>query len=167
MARWASRARLTCMLMLLVAAAAITALPIAGEPEPLTPVEDAYPSLSPDGSRLLFQSTRSGRWALYTAEPDGKNIKLFLDSGDDPVVAVWSPDGRRIVFAANVEGQSEIFVINADGRGRRRLTSDPGDDSHPHWSADGSRIFFNSARSTPDRAAPWARQWHEIYSMTP
>ncbi|MGQ0835659.1 MAG: TolB family protein [Gammaproteobacteria bacterium] len=155
------------MLAWLVTAAAITALPIAGEPDPLTRVEDAYPSLSPDGSRLLFQSTRGGRWALYTAEPTGTNIKLFLDSGDDPVVAVWSPDGRRIAFAATVEEQSEIFVIGADGRGRRRLTSDPGDDSHPHWSADGNRIFFNSARSTPDRSAPWPRQWHEIYSMKP
>jgi len=153
--------------MFMMLAAAIMALPLAGEPPPLTRVEDAYPSLSPDGKRLLFQSTRSGRWALYTADPDGASVRLFVDTADDPVVAAWSPSGQQIAYAATTEGQSEIFVINADGSARKRLTQDPGDDSHPHWSADGSRIFFNSARTTPDRNADWARQWHEVFSMKP
>lgn len=130
----------------------------------VTHSRDTYPSMSPDGSTLLFQSTRNGRWALYTTSPDGSDLRLLLDSGDDPVVAKWSPDGRQIAFAATVDGQSEVFVMNADGTGRRRLTDDPGDDSHPVWSSDG-RIFFNSARTTPDRSAEWGRQWHEVFSM--
>lgn len=143
------------------------ALAVVAEPPPLTRVEDAYPSLSPDGKSLLFQSTRGGRWALYIADSDGRNARVFLDSGDDPVGAVWSPDGRQIAYTATAEGQNEIFVIGADGKGRKRLTHDPGDDSHPHWSADGSRIFFNSARTTPDRTARWQLQWHEVFSMQP
>jgi TolB protein len=135
------------------------------DPAPLTPATDAYPSLSPDGRTLLFQSNRSGRWALYFADPDGRNLRMFLDSGDDPVVATWSPDGKRIAFAANVGAMPEIFVIDRDGRHRRRLTDHAGDDSHPHWSADGERVFFNSSRTTPDPAAEWSAQWHEIFSI--
>lgn len=137
---------------------------IAGAVEPLTGVEDAYPVLSPDGETLLFQSTRNGRWALYTAKSDGGDVKVLLDSGDDPVTPSWSPDGAMIAFAATAEGQSEIFIMSADGSGRKRLTNDPGDDSHPHWSASG-RIFFNSPRATPDRNADWSDQHHDIYSM--
>lgn len=153
--------------MLIMLASALIALPAVAEPPPLTRIEDAYPSLSPDGKQLLFQSTRSGRWALYLADPDGANVRIFLDTGDDPVGAVWSPDGKQIAYTATVEGQPEVFVMDADGKRRKRLTHDPGDDSHPHWSADGSRIFFNSARTTPDRTARWQLQWHEVFSMKP
>lgn len=153
--------------MLTMLASAIIALPMVAEPPPLTRIEDAYPSLSPDGKHLLFQSTRNGRWALYLADPNGNNVRIFLDTGDDPVGAVWSPDGKQIAYAATAEGQPEVFVIDADGKRRKRLTHDPGDDSHPHWSADGSRIFFNSARTTPDRTVRWQLQWHEVFSMKP
>ena len=146
--------------------AAAASLPLAADPAPLTATEDAYPVLSPDGKTLLFQSNRLGRWALFLADADGKKVRVFLDSRDDPSVPVWSPDGRSIAFVASVEEQTEIFVIGADGSGRRRLTHQPGDDSHPHWSSDG-RIFFNSARATPDLEADWARQWHNIFSMNP
>ena len=79
-----------CMLTML--AVATVALAGVAEPPPLTRIEDAYPALSPDGRVLLFQSNRSGRTALYSADPDGGNVRVFLDSGDDPVVAVWTPD---------------------------------------------------------------------------
>lgn len=144
--------------------AAALALVVA-EPAPLTPTRDSYPALSPDGKTLLFQSNRGGREALYVADADGQHVRVFLDSGDDPSVAVWSPDGGRIAFVASVSGQTEVFVMNADGSGRRRLTDHPGDDSHPHWSADGRRLFFNSARATPDLKADWGKQWHNVFSI--
>jgi TolB protein len=143
-------------------AAAFASTP--AEPVAVTQISDAYPAVSPDGKTLLFQSNRSGRWALYLADVEGSNVHLLFDSRDDPVVPSWSPDGSMIAYAATVDDQSEIFVMSADGSGSRRLTNDPGDDSHPHWSSDG-RIFFNSARTTPDRNADWSDQRHEIFSM--
>jgi TolB protein len=148
----------------LTAATATLALVVA-EPAPLTPSRDSYPALSPDGQTLLFQSNRSGREALYLADPNGEHVRMFVDTGDDPSVAVWSPDGKRIAFVASVSGQTEVFVMNADGSQRRQLTDHPGDDSHPHWSADGRRLFFNSARATPDLKADWAKQWHNVFSI--
>jgi TolB protein len=138
----------------------------AAEPKFVTTVRDAYPVLSPDGATLLFESTRSGRWALYTATADGGNLKVLLDSGDDPVTPTWSPDGRRIAFVANSGGSTEIFVINADGTGRRQLTQARGDDEHPHWGSDG-RIYWDSGRTTPDLGVPWNEQFQEVFSMDP
>ena len=141
----------------------------------LTAVRDSYPSLSPDGSLLLFQSNRSGRQAIWLAHADGRDPRILFDdpeAGTEPGTPAWSPNGRTIAFAmkpagAADENESDIYLIPRDGGGVRRLTRTPGDDSHPHWSADGQRIFLNSARATPDLKADWSRQWIDIYSMRP
>ena len=142
------------------------ALASASGPVPITAVRDSYPAISPDGTTLAFHSNRSGSVALYLADIDGSNVRLFLDKIEDPVTPDWSPDGTMIAFAGTVDGQSDVFVVSIDGRNPVRLTTDPGDDSHPHWSADG-RIIFNSPRKTPDRNADWSDQWHDVYSMRP
>jgi TolB protein len=145
--------------------AAVVAVQL-GPARRITNVKDAYPMPSPDGSRVLFQSDRTGDWEIYTMKPDGTDrVRLTNVAGAD-VTPIWSPDGRRIVFASEREDpDSDIYVMNADGSGQRRLTRQPGDDSHPHWSPDGSRIVFNSARATPDLSADWSKQHIEIFTM--
>ena len=147
-------------------AALLLASSVAAAPEAqfLTSVRDAYPSLSPDGKTLLFQSNRNGRWALYTAAADGSNLRVLLDTGDEPSTPAWSGDGRRIVYVANVAGSTEIFVVDADGANRVQLTAAPGDDEHPHWGADG-RIWWDSGRTTPDLSLPWQQHFQEVHSM--
>jgi TolB protein len=155
------------------AAALLASGPAAPQGRPLTAVRDSYPNLSPDGTRLLFQSNRGGRQAIWTAGADGGDPRLLFDGGglgERPATPVWSPDGRTIAFAMAPAGaadpeESEIYVMRPDGTEVRRLTAAPGDDSHPHWSADGRRLYFNSARATPDLKAEWSRQWIDIYSI--
>ena len=67
---------------LLLAAAVALQL---GPPKRLTNVKDAYPMLSPDGTRVLFESDRTGDWEIYTMKPDGTDL----------VVEVLSPGTRR------------------------------------------------------------------------
>lgn len=152
---------------------AIVALALAATP-PIPPGPlDSYPAPSPNGSALLFVSSRGGEEALWIATTDGRSPRLFFDggtAGKEPGGPVWSPDGKTIAFAmrpvnATRDDETDIFTANADGTNLRRLTSTPGDDSHPHWSADGRRIFFNSARATPDLSAEWGKQWIDVYSM--
>lgn len=150
----------------------LLAAPLAAV-SPVTEPRDSYPAPSPDGSQLLFQSTRSGKQAIWISESDGSSPLLLVDGGalgSDPATPSWSPDGTRFVFAmrpadAALEDESEIYVADRTGTNIRRLTTAPGDDSHPHWSADGRRIYFNSARATPDLKADWGKQWIDIFSM--
>ena len=122
--------------------------------------------LSPDGSRLVFESNRSGNWDIYTMKPDGTELVRLTDNPAADVGPIWSPDGKRILFGSERDdGDPEVYVMNADGSNQLRLTRQPGDDSHPHWSPDGSRIVFNSARTTPDLKAEWTKQFHEIFTM--
>jgi Tol biopolymer transport system component len=138
------------------------------ETQRLINTRDMYPSASPDGKRLVFQSNRSGSNQILVMNMDGSDLKQL---GDFPLGAetpVFSPNGQRIVFDVYVaEGNNDVFIINADGSGQKQLTESPGYDGHPHWSADGQRIVFNSDRTSPDPDASWSDRWHEIFSMKP
>ena len=127
---------------------------------------DMYPSVSADGTKLVFQSNRSGSNQIFIMNVEGGEIHQL---GDFPLGAetpVFSPDGQRIVFDVYVgENNNDVFTINADGSGLEQLTDSPGYDGHPHWSADGQRIVFNSDRASPDLSVGWNDRWHEIFSM--
>jgi len=127
---------------------------------------DMYPSVSADGTKLVFQSNRNGSNQIFIMNVAGGEIRQL---GDFPLGAetpVFSPDGQRIVFDVYVgENNNEVFTINADGSGLEQLTDSPGYDGHPHWSADGQRIVFNSDRASPDLSVGWDDRWHEIFSM--
>jgi Tol biopolymer transport system component len=132
----------------------------------ITAHTDRNPTVSPDGKQVLFQSDRSGRGALYVRSVEGGEVKVFLDSGDEPTYPDWSPDGKKVVFAAEVDGGDEIFVINVDGTGRKRLTDHPAREGHPRWSPDGKRIYFNSERVADEPSdAPEGEDLVDIFSV--
>jgi len=145
---------------------ALAAAPAWAETKRLINTRDMYPSVSPDGKQLVFQSNRNNTDQVYIMEIGGEEIRQLTDlprGGESPV---FSPDGKHILFAAYVgENDNDVFVMNADGSDVKRLTHGPGYDGHPHWSADGQRIVFNSDRTTPDPDASWSNRWHEIFSM--
>ncbi len=164
--------RMPIAVVSIVSGALLLATGVSGEslstPARVTKIVDAYPMLSPNGARIVFQSNRSGNMELYTAKPDGGDLRQLTQTSYDEGTPVWSPNGKMILYAAELEGgNEEVFIMDADGTNVRRLTNHPLSDGHPHWFADGSRILFDSARTTPDPAAPWSRQWHEIFSMKP
>jgi TolB protein len=152
------------LLALLFAAAAA---PAAGVRR-LTNVINSYPSPSPDGKRVVFQSNRTGRFGIYVMDADGKNISAITRDPDEFVGPSWSPDGKWIALVSTEGGptrNSDIYILRPDGSGLRRLTTDPADDSHAHWSADGKRIFFNSSRTTPPTAKGEEDEEDDIFSM--
>jgi Tol biopolymer transport system component len=115
-----------------------------GSPLKLTDSEgdDRAPVYSPDGSRILFDSTRDGNTEIYVMNADGSNQRrLTIDDGED-WGATWSPDGRQIAFNSDRTGEMEIYVMAADGTGVTRLTRDEVWDTSPSWSPDGSRIAY-------------------------
>jgi len=106
------------------------------------------PQFSPDGNRIVFQSTRSGFSELWTCESDGTNpVQLTSVAPHGAGTARWSPDGRHIAFDSRPEGHADIFVTSAEGGSPRRLTTDPANDVVPSWSRDGRWIYFSSNRS--------------------
>jgi Tol biopolymer transport system component len=63
--------------------------------------KDRNMTWSPDGTRIAFMSTRSGRWQLWSLRRDGSDLRQMTDLRTNVYEAVWSPDGRRIMTQAN------------------------------------------------------------------
>jgi Tol biopolymer transport system component len=109
------------------------------------------PSLSADGQRLVFASSRSGDTEeIWTAGADGSNPQqLTHGPGRAQGSPHWSPDGRRIAFdSLTADGHWGIWIIDADGGSPRRLTALAGDENVPIWSRDGRWIYLSSNRGT-------------------
>ena len=109
---------------------------------------DQNAEYSPDGTRIVFASDRSGSLEIWTSNSDGSDpVKLTSFGGEVVQQPRWSPDGRKIAFHADVGGNREIFVISAAGGKPERLTIDPPWNANPRWSRDGHWIYFRSDRS--------------------
>jgi hypothetical protein len=64
-----------------------------------TPSFDHYPSWSPDGTRIVFDSNRSGPADIFVKSVAGGSEELLLphsSQGKQPTD--WSPDGRFVVY---------------------------------------------------------------------
>ncbi len=103
---------------------------------------DAFPSWSPDGTQIAFQSTRDGNWEIYVMDADGNNLRRLTNYDDSDVSPSWSPDGTQITFSSHRDGNWNIYVMDADGSNLRRLTRGV----YPSWSPDGTQIAFQSNR---------------------
>jgi eukaryotic-like serine/threonine-protein kinase len=60
---------------------------------------EAFPIWSPDGSRIVFTSNRSGVYDLYLKASSGAgNEELWYQSGEGKGPTSWSPDGRYLIY---------------------------------------------------------------------
>jgi Tol biopolymer transport system component len=103
-----------------------------------------YPSWSPDGKRIVFNSNLTVHHAMSVVDVDGSNVVDLSFVGEGWQVA-WSPDGRSILFESGRDRQSgfgDIYVMRPDGSAVRRLTHNRA--YTPAWSPDGEHIVVSA-----------------------
>jgi Tol biopolymer transport system component len=119
-----------------------------GPPQPVlaSSVADCCASLSADGRRVAFASTRSRDLGIWVADADFSNA-MPLTHGLQGGSPRWSPDGRTIAFdSRGDDAHYDLWTIDADGGSPRHLTRDPGDENLPSWSRDGRYVYFAATR---------------------
>jgi TolB protein len=125
---------------------------------------DAEATVSPDGSSIVFTSTRSGDLELWTMKTDGSDLKQITSGLGYDGGAFFSPDGKKLVFRASrpetpedqklykdllakglVEpGALEIFTCNVDGSDMKQITHLGGANWAPFFHPSGKKIIFAS-----------------------
>jgi Tol biopolymer transport system component len=133
-----------------------------------SPGYDAEPTVSPDGQKIVFTSTRSGDLELYTMNIDGSDVRQVTDELGYDGGAFFSPDSKKLIFRASrpkteeeqknykdllAQGlvqpsDMEIFVCNVDGSDMQQVTDLGGANWAPYFHPSGESILFSTNHHT-------------------
>jgi Tol biopolymer transport system component len=109
--------------------------------------DETCPTLSPDGTTVVYHWRNSSETGLYIKSLDGGPPRRLSTGGAGPVFECgypkWSPRGDLIAFVTLGAGEGEskdIWVGAPDGRQPRRLTSAAG--IGLCWAPDGETLAF-------------------------
>jgi len=128
------------------------------------PGYDAEATVSPDGKKIVFTSTRNGDLDLYVCDIDGNNVKQVTDQLGYDGGAFFSPDSKKLVFRASrpkspeeireyrdllsqglvMPTNMEICVCNVDGSDFRQITNLGKANWAPFFHPSGKKIIFSS-----------------------
>lgn len=126
------------------------------------PAVDSYPSVSPNGQQVAFQSKRDGDFEIYLMNVDGSGLRQLTDNTIWDSVPSWSPDGQWIVFSSDVrnDGTFDILAVQPDGNGLRQVFSNGQRNSHARYSPDMKTLVFTTG--IPGDSATWEVGWLNI-----
>lgn len=124
---------------------------------------NAETTVAPDGSRLVFTSTRDDDLELYTARLDGSDVRRITHTPGYDGGAFFSPDSSRLVWrAGRPKGAEldeyrallarglvkpttlEIMVSGAEGQNARAVTRNGKANFAPSYLHDSRRVIFAS-----------------------
>ncbi len=124
----------------------------------------------PDGKHILYASTHLGGddcppkpdysqgyvWPIYdtydifTANPDGTDLKPLTSSKGYDAEATISPIGDRIIFTSTRNGDIDIYSMKLDGSDVKQMTNELGYDGGANYSYDGKLIVWRASRPKTD-----------------
>jgi Tol biopolymer transport system component len=119
--------------------------------------DDWWPTWSPDGSKIAFQSNRNltpgdtipahPELDIYVINVTGTGETQLTSDTTNEAQPAWSPNGDRIAFTTERTGNPEIWVMDSTGANPVQLTNNAATDLAPAWSPDGTQIAFMSDRA--------------------
>ncbi|MEM7367302.1 MAG: hypothetical protein AAF587_01805 [Bacteroidota bacterium] len=129
---------------------------------------DAEATLSPQGDKIVFTSTRDGDLDLYTMNIDGSDIQRITTGLGYDGGAFFSPDGNKLIFRSsrpqteeekedyrNLLAQDlvaptnmELYVCNVDGSDLRQIAKLGKANWAPFFHPSGEKIIFSSNHSS-------------------
>ena len=125
---------------------------------------NAESTISRDGKKIVFTSTRNGDLDIYTMNADGSDVRQLTHELGYDGGAFFSDDGKKIVYRSEQPktpeqiadykdllsrglirpGNLEIWVMDADGKNKRQVTHNGAANFAPYFFPGGKRIIFAS-----------------------
>lgn len=85
---------------------------------------------------------------IYTAKPNGTDIKKLTDSKGYDAEATVSPNGKKVVFTSERDGDLELYSMDANGKNVKRLTFEVGYDGGAFFSPDNKMMVYRGSHPT-------------------
>ncbi len=125
---------------------------------------DAEATVSPDGTKIVYTSNKSGDLELYVMNVDGSNEVQVTDGLGYDGGAFFSPDSKRLVFRSSrpktdaevleykellADGlvaptEMELYVCDIDGKNLQQVTNLGKANWAPFFHPSGEKIVFSS-----------------------
>jgi len=119
--------------------------------------ENGNGNFHPDGSRIIFQSNRDGRWQIYELNLTDMSSLRLHESELNEENPVWTSDGSSMLFVSSPEGDDEwnrdIMMFNPELGDLKPLTNTPGDDWYPVILNQDYFVFLSERDSNVDLPA--------------
>ena len=95
----------------------------------------------------------SPEYDIFTARPDGSDLRRMTTTPGYDAEATISPRGDRIVFTSLRNGDLDLYSMNLDGTDCRQLTNELGYDGGAFYSWDGSKVVYRACHYTDSASA--------------
>lgn len=135
---------------------------------------DAENTVSPDGKKIVFTSTRDGDLEIYDMNVDGTQQRRLTNALGYDGGAFHSQDSQWIVWRAGrptlpadvarykellskdlvMPNRLEIMIMRADGTQQRQLTNNGASNFAPYFHPNGRQIIFASNVNNPNPRSP-------------
>jgi serine/threonine protein kinase len=114
---------------------------------------DRQPAYSPDGTKVVFSSNRSGNTDLWILDLRSGEVRQVTEDQSEDWDPAFSADGESLLWSSNRGGVLEIWTARADGSQARQLSNDGVDAENPTQTPDGQWVVYASAN--PEQDGVW------------